>query len=199
MTVLIFSALLLLIILLIIYFVNSKRNIGLNILIGFGILVGLLALGLNSLFDDSFGASTPVNVQAENKTDKNLKIYTITFWDNNWNGSGNYVTYDKKLKPNEKSDFWFENDGTNEFWFVAKNDNNEIEYLKIITESKSKFDFKIVEDNNIDANKVQLAQSLTFKKDKRAETERYVIWTNIILIGLLVGSLLVRKNWWQHQ
>jgi hypothetical protein len=181
------------------YFVSSKRNIGLNILIGFGVLIGLLALGLNSLFDDSFGASTPVNVRTENLTDKNLKIYAIAFWNNSWNGIGNYVTYDTKLKPNEKSDFWFENDGTTEFWIAAKNENNGIEYLKVVNEPKNEFDFKIIEDKNIDPNKIQIAQDLTFKKDKSEEMERYAIWANIILIGLLIGSLVVRKNWWQHR
>jgi len=199
MNVLLFSALLLLIILLINYFVSSKRNFGLNILVGFGVLIGLLALGLNSLFDDSFGASTPVKVRTENLTDKNLKIYAIAFWSNSWNGSGNYVTYDKKLKPNEKSDFWFENDGTTEFWIVAKNENNGIEYLKVVNEPKNEFDFKILEDKNIDPNKIEIAQDLTFKKDKSEEMERYVIWANIILIGLLIWSLVVRKNWWQHR
>ena len=115
MTILLFSAFLLLIILLIKLFACKKRNSGLRILVGFGIVIGLSALGLNLLFDDSFGASTPVNVRTENLTDKKLKIYSIAFWSNNWNGTGNYVTYDTELKPNGKSDFWFENDGTIEF------------------------------------------------------------------------------------
>ncbi|CAM3525628.1 hypothetical protein [Aequorivita lipolytica] len=194
MNILLFSAFLLILILLIRYFASSDKKSGLKILTIFGIVIGLLALGLNSLFDDSFGASTPVNVQTENLTDKNLKIYAITFWNNNWNGTGNYVTFDKELKPNKKSDFWFENDGTSEFWIVAKNENNEIEYLNIITENESQFDLKIIENQNIDQSKMQIAKELTFKTDKSEQMKRFAFWTNIILIGLLILSLIKIKT-----
>jgi hypothetical protein len=199
MTILLFSAFLILIILLIKYFARKKQNIGLKILIVFGIIIGLVALGLNSLFDDSFGASTPVNIRTENLTDKNLKVYTIAFWSNNWNGNGNYVTYDKKLKPNEKSDFWFENDAMTEFWVVAKNENNGIEYLNVVTEQESEFDFKITEEKMFDQNKVQIANELTAKKDRSVQMEIFAFWTNIVLIGLLILSLIKNKNWWQHR
>ena len=194
MTILLFSAFLLLIILLIKLFACKKRNSGLRILVGFGIVIGLSALGLNLLFDDSFGASTPVNVRTENLTDKKLKIYSIAFWSNNWNGTGNYVTYDTELKPNGKSDFWFENDGTIEFWIVAKNRNGGIEYLKVITEQKSEFDFEITETKNINSDKIQIAEELTLKKDKSERMKKYAIWSNIGLIGLLTLSLVKIKS-----
>lgn len=194
MMILLFSALLLLIILLIRYFVGSKRNNGLKPLVGFGILIGLLSLGANLLFSDSFGASTPVNIRTENLTDKSLKIYTIAFWSNSWNGTGNYVTYDTELKPNGRSDFWFENEGTTEFWIVAKNKNNKIEYLNVITEKESEFDFKITESKNIDADKIKIAEELTFKTDKNEQMEKYAIWSNIGLIGLLILSLTKIKT-----
>src|SRR5690554_22604 len=194
MTILLFTALLLLIILLINYFVSFKRKSGLKILVGFGILIGFLALGLNSLFDDSFGASTPVNVRTENLTDKKLKIYAIAFWSNNWNGTGNFVTYDTELQPNKKSDFWFKNDGTSEFWIVAKNENNGIDYLNVITENESQFDLKITENQNIDQRKMQIAKELTFQTDKNEQMERFAFWTNIILIGLLILSLIKIKT-----
>jgi len=195
MTILLFSALLLLLILLIKYLARKKRNVGLKILVVFGIIIGLLALGLNSLFDDAFGASTPVNVRTENLTKKNLKIYSIIFWDNSWSGKGNYVNYDTELEPNEKStDFWFENDGTTEFWIVAKNENNGIDYLNVITKNESQFDLKITENQNIDQSKIQIAKELTFKTDKNEQMERFAFWTNIILIGLLILSLIKIKT-----
>ncbi|UKM66165.2 hypothetical protein GSB9_02744 [Flavobacteriaceae bacterium GSB9] len=194
MTILLFTALLLLIILLINYFVSTKRKSGLKILVGFGILIGFLALGLNSLFDDSFGASTPVNIRTENLTDKKLKIYAIAFWNNNWNGTGNYVTFDKKLKPNKTSDFWFENDGTTEFWIVGKNENGGIDYLNVVTEKESQFDFKITENQNTDQDKILIAEELTFKTDKSEQFKRFAFWTNIILIGLLILSLIKIKT-----
>ena|SRR5690554_2773 len=194
MTILLFTALLLFIILLINYFVSSKRKSGLKILVGFGILIGFLALGLNSLFNDSFGASTPVNIRTENLTDENLKIYSIAFWSNNSNGIGNFVTFDKELKPNKTSDFWFENDGTSEFWIVAKNKNNGIEYLNVITENKNEFDLKITKNQDIDKNKAQIAKDLTLKTDKNEQMEKFAFWANIILIGLLILSLIKIKT-----
>ena len=190
MNILLFSAFLLILILLIRYFASSDKKSGLKMLTIFGIVIGLSALGLNSLFDDSFGASTPVNVRTENLTDKNLKIYAIAFWNNNWNGTGNYVTFDKELKPNKKSDFWFENDGTSEFWIVAKNENSGIEYLNVITDNESQFDLKITENQNIDQSKVKIVKELTFKTDKSEQMKRFAFWTNIILIGLLILSLI---------
>lgn len=194
MTVLLYTALLLLIILLIKFFVSSKWRIGLNILVGFGIFTGLLVLGLNALFDETFGASTPVNVRTQNLTDGNLKIYAIAFRDNSWNGTGNYVTFDSELEPKENSDFWFENDGTSEFWIVAKNPNNEIEYLQVVRENKNKFDVNIMADKDIDPDKKRIAQKLTSKTDKEKQIERYAVWANILLIGLLISSLFKIKT-----
>jgi hypothetical protein len=199
MNILLFSILLLLIILLIKYFARSKRNIGLKILTVFGVVIGILALGLNSLFDNSFGASTPVTVRTENQTDKNLKIYIIVFWDNSWNGKGNFVNYYTKLIPKESSEFDFENDGTTEFWVVAKNENNGIEYLNAITESKSQFDFKIIENPNIDSSKVQIAKELTLKTDKKEQMERFSVWANIVLIGFLIMSLIKNTAYKKEQ
>src|SRR5690625_6237070 len=121
MPLLLYSAIFLLIILLIKFFVDKKRNCGVKTCALPIFIIGLTSLGLNHLFDNAFGASTPVNLRTENLTDKNLKIYSIVFWDNSWSGKGNYVNYDTELEPNEKStDFWFENDNTTEFWIVAK-------------------------------------------------------------------------------
>ncbi|SRR5690554_5050823 len=195
MPLLLYSASLLLIILLTKYFVDKGRNCGFKILVIFGILIGITSIGLNHLFDNAFGASTPVNIRTKNLTDKNLKIYSIKFWDNSWSGKGNFVRYDTELKPNEKSnDFWFENDGTTEFWIVAKNNNDEIEYLNVVTENDGEFDFKITENPNIDSKKKQIARHLTMKNDKDERIKNYAIWANITLMGLLILSLVDMKT-----
>lgn len=160
----------------------------------FGIVIGLSALGLNSLFDDSIGASMPVNVRVENLTDKNLKIYSISFWENEWNGKGNYVTFDKNLEPNKTSDFWFANDETTKFWLVGKNASGEIDYLNVVTDKESEFDFKITENKNIDQEKIAIAKEMTFKTDKSEQMKSFALWTNIILIGLLILSLIKIKT-----
>lgn len=195
MPIFIYSALFLFIILLIKLWFDKKRSCGFKTLAIFGIIIGLALLGLNQLFSKAFGASTPVKIQTENLTDKNLKIYSIIFWDNSWNGKGHFVYYDTELKPNEKSnDFWFDNDGTTEFWVVAKNNHNEIEYLNVVTENDREFDFKIRENQNIDSQKKQIAQLLTMQTDKDERNKSYAIWANIILIGLLTLSLVDIKT-----
>ncbi|MDT0622958.1 hypothetical protein [Croceitalea vernalis] len=194
---LLFSAFLLVLILLIDIIWRSKKSIGLKVLKGFGILIGFLTIGLYSITDDSFGASSPVNVHTENRTDENLKVYTIAFWQDNWNGS--FVTFDKELKPKEQSDFWFENDGTDEFWVVGKNENEDIKFLEVVSENRGEFFFAITGIKKIEPNQIQIAKDLTFKKDKSVAMEKYAVWSIFGLMGLLFLSMLYDlKNWWQQ-
>ena len=194
MSILLFSAFLIILIILIRYFVSSDKIDGLKLLTIFGIIIGFSALGFKSLFDGNFAASTPVNIRIENRTDENLKIYAIAFWDNNWNGTSVHVSYEKELKPNKKSDFWIENDGNNEFWIVAKNENKGIVYLNVITEKESKFDFKITKNQNIQPEKVAMAKELIYETDENEEMERFAFWINIILTGFLMLSLINIKT-----
>ena len=194
MTILLFSASFILIILLIKLLAGKNKGLGLKMFVIFGILVGIVALWLDSVIDDAFGASTPVNIRAENLTEKDLEIYVIAFWSNRLNRGSNYVTYDEELKPNETSDFWFENDGTTEFWIVAKTKINDIEYLRVVTEQKSEFDFRITEDTINDINKIQIAKQLIAEKDKSIQVGKFAKWANILLIGLLILSLFRIKT-----
>ena len=194
MRILIFSAFLLIIILMIRYFSSSNSKVGLRLLSIFGIIIGLSALGLNSIFDSTFGASTPVTLRIENLTEKELKIYSIAFWDNAWSGKGNYVTYGGKIKPNKKTEFDFENDGTTEFWLIGKNQDNGIEYLNVITESKGEFDVEILDNSKVDEQKADLALQLTFRTDKATQGTQYLIWTNVILTGILILTLIKIKT-----
>jgi hypothetical protein len=174
-------------ILLLQYFYSAKK--GIKLIAIFAILIAFFALGLNHLFNSCFGASTPIDLITKNITDQNLKIYAITFWDNSWSGNGNFVNYDTELKPNKSSEFCIDNDN-GKFWLVAKNNNNEIKYLQEITDNKSKYIFKIDLSNEIEVEKAQIAKELTFKKDKTVELEKYLILTNIILIGLLIFKIM---------
>lgn len=189
MNILIFSIFLITIILLIKYFRSTENNAGLKLLTVFGIIIGVLALGLNFICTSCFGASTPIDIKTENLTEQNLKIYAIAFWDKTWNGNGNYVNYDKELKPNETSKFCIDNDG-GEFWLVAKNDKNEIKYLQVISKNENNFIFKITANQNVEIEKAHMANELTFKTDQSASMEKYLLWTNIILIGFLITSLI---------
>lgn len=186
MNILIFSSFIIFAILLLQYFYATKK--GIKLLAVFGVFVGFFALGLNHLFNSCFGASTPIDIKTKNLTEQNLKIYAIAFWDNSWSGNGNFVNYDTELKPNKSSEFCIDNDN-GKFWLVAKNNNNEIKYLQEITDNKSKYNFKIDLNNEIEIEKAQIAKELTFKKDKGVELEKYLILTNIILIGLLIFGI----------
>ena len=193
MIILIFSSFLIVIILLIQYFKPNRTENGIKLLIIFGILIGFFALGFNYLTNSCFGASTPIDIKTENETNQNLRIYAIAFWENNWNGNGNYVNYDSELKPNGKSEFCIDNDG-GEFWLVAKNEENEIKYLEIVNKSRDNYKFKITEQNNIEIEKIQIVSELTFKTDKSEQFENYLVWTNIILIGILFFNIVKLKT-----
>ncbi len=165
-----------------------SQNI-LKLLVYFGLFIGFSSLSLTYLFGSCFGASTPIDIKTQNITNQNLRVYTIAFWDDYGNGSGNYVNYDSDLQPNETSEFCIDSDG-GKFWIVAKNEKNEIVYLEE-TENK-KTEFRINVNQNAEIDKVQIAKELTFKKDKSVELEMYLVWTNIILIVLL-GIRLIKK------
>ena len=189
MNILIFSIFLNIIILAVIYFSTQEKNNKLKIITYFGIFIGISSLSFNLLFKSCFGASTPIDIKTENLTKQNLKIYGIAFFEDYGNGNGNYVEYDTELKPNETSEFCIDSDG-GKFWLVAKNNENEVVYLEE-TENK-KTDFKINLNQNVEIDKIKIANELTFKKDKSVEFETYLIWTNIILIVLL-GIKLLKK------
>ena len=165
------------------YFSLLKKNCILKIITYFGIFIGITSLSLNFLFESCFGASTPIDIKTENLTKQNLKIYGIAFFDDYGNGTGNYVEYNTELKPNETSEFCIDSDG-GRFWVVAKNTENEIVYLE--ETANKKINFKIIANQNTKFEESEIAKELTFKKDKSVEFEKYLVWTNIILIILLI-------------
>jgi len=189
MNILFFSIFLNIIILLTRYFSSTEKRIGLKLLTFFGIIVGITSVGFNFLFSSCFGASTPIDIKTKNLTEQNLKIYAITFWNNYGNGGGNYVNFNTELKPNETSEFCIENDG-GKFWVVAKNMKNEIKYIKEPLNNETDFNFKIIIDENIEIEKVQIAKELILQTDKSNEFEKFLVWINIILIGILGISFL---------
>ena len=169
-------------------FFRKKEN-GIKLLLIFGISIGLITLGFENYFNRScFGASTPVEIQTQNKTSQKLKVYAIAFWDNPWNCDGNYVHYDKEVKPNETSSFTIENDG-GKFWIVAKNRKNEIIFLEDITKSENSYSFNIVDNEIFEKQKAKIAQELTFKTDQEEKMRKNLIWVNLGLIGFLIYTL----------
>jgi len=166
-----------------IYFLTQEKKSRLKMLICFGIFIGISSLSFNFIFKDCFGASTPIDIKAVNLTNQNLKIYGIAFFEDYGNENGNYVAYNTELKPNETSEFCIDSDG-GKFWVVAKNIEDEIVYLEE-TENK-KTNFKIISNQDTNFTEFEIAKELTFKKDKSLELEKYLVWTNIVLIILLL-------------
>ena len=191
MNILIFSSFIIVVILFLQYFYSTKKRI--KLLLIFGITVGFFLLSLNQLFNSCFGASTPIDIKTKNLTEQNLKIYTIVFWEDYGNGSGNYTNYNSELKPNETSEFCIDSDG-GKFWIVAKNNENKIVYLEETENKKTDFKINVIQNTELDKN--QIAKELTIRKDKSVELDRYLILTNIILIVLLGVVLIKNKNSW---
>ena len=192
MSVLTFSIFLISTILLVIYFWNADKRKELKVLIIFGLFIGIVSVILCKFNSQCFGASTPLDIKTQNLTEQNLKIYTIAFWEDYGSGSGNYVTYNGVLYPNDISEFCIDSDG-GKFWLIAKNEKNDIVFLEE-TQNK-KVEFKIIEMQNIETEHIKHAKHLTFKTDKSISLEKSLLWINIILIGTLVLNLIgIRKN-----
>ena len=75
----------------------KKKSCLLKTIAFISISFSVTVLCLFYLFNNSFGASTPVNIKSKNETNQTVEIYSIVFWDEP------FVFYDKKLNPNEKS------------------------------------------------------------------------------------------------
>lgn len=194
MSILFISLLILIATLFSMYFAKGQNNCLFIFIVIFGIFFSITAIGIDYLFNNSFGASTPVNVKTENQTDEALRVYSVVFWDNEWNGKGNYAYFDSNLNPNEKSnDFWFENDETKEFWIIAKNQKKEIVYLEIFSDNQQSYNLHIINQNNIDPIKISIAKQLTSNLDKSLLIRKALILLNYLLISLILLSV-IRKN-----
>lgn len=182
MTVLILTVTLLTIILILRMACRKDMSCGINFLTGIGILIGLFVLGFDRLAASSFGASTPVLAETENLTDEELKVYAIVFWSHS-SAEGHYVIYDGKLKPGEKSSFWFENDSGKAFWLAAKDKEGEIVYLETLEGTDHAYNFRIRESA---ASEMPLKEEVT----GIIKSEDRFLFFKGVLLGT-VGSLTV--------
>jgi hypothetical protein len=162
----------------------------LKIIVFISILFSVTILSLFSLFNNSFGASTPVNLKTVNQTNQPIEIYSIVFWDKP------FVFYDKALNPNQNStDFWFEFDSADKFWLIAKNDKDEIIFLKEFNKNDSISNFENIKTmEHIHIEDVSLGKELISKFDKKYSIETKLFWTNCILLVVLLVILLRKKT-----
>lgn len=195
MDILFSSAFLLLILFLVSQFLDSKHSKTLIKLAVFGIIVGLIAIFYVSFFASSVKIVSPIEINTENATSENLKIYAITFGKDATDTINRNVVFDKEVAPATNSSFSIDKDNLGKFWIVAKNDANEIKYLQVADDSRNQIDIKITEgQNNIQAD-AQVAREMIFALDINKQVLTFAIWSNVLLIILLLWSIIkLKKN-----
>ncbi len=194
MDILFSSALLLLVLFLITQFVDSKHSKTLSNLAIFGILVGIVSIIYVPFFASSVKIVSPLEISSENTTTQNLKVYAITFIKDANDTINRKVVFDKELAPNKSSNFSIDKDGLGRFWIVAKNDSNEIKYLKDFDKNSNQIDIKITEGENIDQVEAQIARELIFAIDINKQVLNFAIWSNVLLIVLLIWGITKLKR-----
>ena len=189
MDILFSSAFLLLVAFLVTQFLDSKNSKPLILIASISIVIGLIAIIYVSYFASSVTIESPIEITVENSSNQPLNIYAITF-DQDLNDTINRnVFFDKKLSFAKKSTFSIDNKQLGKFWIVAKNESNEIKYLKSIDPITSKVDVAITTDSIIEAVDAQTARELIFDRDIKQQVLSFAIWSNILLIALLLWSI----------
>ena len=195
MQIIFLSAFALLLSLLINQFIDSKHHKVLKKIAIFGIIIGLVTLGYDTFLSASTDITSPITIHTENNTNQDLKLYVITFGKDTLSRTNTKVFLDTEIVPRNSSTFSVEGNEISEFWIVAKNKTNDIKYLNVPEQINSEVDIKITDNEAIDAKNAQTARELIFAKDINNQVKNFGIWSNIILIGLLVISIFrMKKN-----
>ncbi len=195
MQIIFLSAFALLVSLLINQFIDSKHHKVLKKIAIFGIIIGLVTLGYDTFLSASTDITSPITIHTENNTNQDLKLYVITFGKDTLSRTNTKVFLDTEIVPRNSSTFSVEGNEISEFWIVAKNKTNDIKYLNVPEQINSEVDIKITDNEAIDAKNAQTARELIFAKDINNQVKNFGIWSNIILIGLLVISIFrMKKN-----
>ena len=195
MQIIFLSAFALLVSLLINQFIDSKHHKVLKKIAIFGIIIGSVTLGYDTFLSASTDITSPITIHTENNTNQDLKLYVITFGKDTLSRTNTKVFLDTEIIPRNSSTFSVEGNEISEFWIVAKNKTNDIKYLNVPEQINSEIDIKITNNEAIDAKNAQTARELIFAKDINNQVKNFGIWSNIILIGLLVISIFrMKKN-----
>ncbi len=190
MDILFSSAFLLLVIFLITQFVDSKQSSKLKLLAIFGIFVGIISILYVSFIASSVRQVSALEIKTENSTNQNLKVFAITFGKDANDTINRKVIFGHEIAPNKTSSFSIDKEDLGQFWIVAKNDSNEIKYLKAGDVVEKQFNFKITDNHTIDQVNAQTARELIFALDINKQVLNFAIWSNIILIILLIWSII---------
>lgn len=189
MDILFSTAFFLLVVFLITQFLDSKNSKTLIILASFAIPVGIISIIYVSYFTTSTKIINPVEITVQNSTNQSLKIYAIKFDADLTDTINTTVLLEKELAVAKKTTFSIDNKNLQKFWIVAKNEANEIKFLKSSNKFQPNLIFKITTDDNIDKAEAQTARELIFDRDIKMQVLSFAIWSNILLIALLLWSI----------
>lgn len=189
MDILFSTAFFLLVVFLITQFLDSKNSKTLIILASFAIPVGIISIIYVSYFTTSTKIINPVEITVQNSTNQSLKIYAIKFDADLTDTINTTVLLEKELAVAKKTTFPIDNNNLQKFWIVAKNEANEIKFLKSSNKFQPNLIFKITTDDNIDKAEAQTARELIFDRDIKMQVLSFAIWSNILLIALLLWSI----------
>lgn len=177
----------LLVIIALVYFRSKQSFKSLRI---FGIIFSIPILLLYAFVKNVDLASTPVIARTINKTNEQLKIYYVSFYDSH----SPMVICSDNLKPDEISKSHFEAEGVAELWMAAINKSGQVRYLgkKKNVWSSSEVAFTI-ENGNSNYVVEEKNRALSIIKEFRITC----LVENSLLIGslaLLVTLILKRKK-----
>ena len=189
MDILFSTAFFLLVVFLITQFLDSKNSKTLIILASFAIPVGIISIIYVSYFTTSTKIINPVEITVQNSTNQSLKIYAIKFDADLTDTINTTVLLEKELAVAKKTTFPIDNNNLQKFWIVAKSEANEIKFLKSSNKFQPNLIFKITTDDNIDKAEAQTARELIFDRDIKMQVLSFAIWSNILLIALLLWSI----------
>ncbi len=158
-----------------------------------GLAIGIFTLVIHNTDFSCFGASTPIDIKVTNQTNRELKIYTISFWDDFSGKPQNFTAFREVLNPKQATTICMDNDSCN-FWLVAKNGSDKVVYLNQVTDNSSMFSFEIRgESTALEKGNTHLALKLTADADQSRQLEQLSKWLNVVF-GCLICFVFFRNK-----
>ena len=189
MKILLLTSLVLLVAFLITQFLDKKHYKGLQIIAIFGILVGCIALVMNVLINPTEVAVKPITVQAKNLSNEDLTIYALSFGSDTTSKTNEKVIFEKEVRNTTTESFSVDSESASEIWIVAKTKSNVIKLVNELNIDEKSADIVVNQDQVVDAEKAQTAREIIFAKDVNQSVKNFSMWSNIVLILLLIWSI----------
>ena len=189
MKILLLTSLVLLVAFLITQFLDKKHDKGLQIVAIFGILVGCIALVMNVLINPTEVAVKPITVQAKNLSNEDLTIYALSFGTDTTSKTNEKVIFEKEVRNTTTESFSVDSESASEIWIVAKTKSNVIKLVNELNIDEKSADIVVNQDQVVDAEKAQTAREIIFAKDVNQSVKNFSMWSNIVLILLLIWSI----------